>query len=265
MTDAPSLTLGVLGLGAMGGAIARAASSQPWCTRLVGFSPSGPRQPVDRLELLHGPREVAAAADILVLAVKPQRMREVCEGLRDATSPGAVFLSVAAGLPLERFARWLAVEPGRVVRAMPNLAAGIGASMTGLTGGSDEARRLARLVLEACGEVLDLPHEDHMHAFTALAGSAPALVAVFADALCDAGVAEGLPRADAVRIVQAMLRGTGSLMVASGQTPVALRDAVCSPGGTSIAGVIALESGGVRGACADAVKAIVRRSRELSG
>jgi pyrroline-5-carboxylate reductase len=149
---------------------------------------------------------------------------------------------------------------------MPNLAATLGFSATALFAAPEHQGWLgqAEWLFEAVGSVVRLPREADMHPFTAVASSGPAFACLFAEALADAGVHEGLTRETARVAVAAMLRGAAEMLSQPGATPAAIKDAVSSPGGTTIAGLAALESGAFRGSVMAAVIASTKRSRSLS-
>jgi pyrroline-5-carboxylate reductase len=204
-----------------------------------------------------------------VVAVKPADVREVCQAL--ATSGVPRVLSIAAGVTIDSLERWLAPEsepgpaPAAVVRAMPNtpalVAAGAAAISPGTTAGSDDVA-WARGILEAVGTVVELP-EASMDAVTGLSGSGPAYVFLLAEALIDAGVLVGLTRPVARDLAVQTLLGAARLLAETGDEPSNLRAAVTSPGGTTAAGVRALEAAGVRNAVLEAVVAATERSREM--
>ena len=203
------------------------------------------------------------SCDGAVIAVKP------------ADAPGAAaavgrvgarrVLSIAAGVRLATLVDAVADPSVAVLRAMPNTPAlvGLGASaLAAADGVDDDAVAWATGVLSAVGTV-DVVAEPALDAFTGAIGSGPAYVFLVAEALTDAAVAEGLPRAMAERAVQQLLTGSAALLRRSGD-PARLRSEVTSPGGTTAAGVRALEAHAVRAAFADAVRAATERSRELS-
>ncbi len=196
----------------------------------------------------------AAAADLVVLAVKPKDADAALAALRPAMRPGAVLLSVVLGLTAGRLAAALP-EGVAAARTMPNLAVRQGAGLIVLAAGSVPAdvETRVRALLLPLGTVVDLP-ESLFPAATALAGSGPGLLAVVAEGLEEGAVACGLSRPAAREMVHAVLAGTASLL-ADGSDPAALRQRVSSPGGSTIAGVAVLERGAVRAHVADAVRA----------
>lgn len=205
------------------------------------------------------------AADLWVLAVKPQLLQAVLTPLADRLT-GRTAVSIAAGLSLRSLADW---APGaRWIRAMPNQPAVVRAGATGLfaapTVGEAERAWVERL-FAAVGAAVWVDREEHLHAVTGLSGSGPAFVAVVAEALEDAGVAAGLPRPTARLLARRTIGGTAAQLEGEDLAPAALKDRVTSPGGTTIAGLAAAEDAGLRAAVQAAVLAAVRRSRELGG
>jgi pyrroline-5-carboxylate reductase len=202
-----------------------------------------------------------ADADVIV-AVKPDAVRGVCEQL--AAVGVARVLSIAAGVTLERLEAWLPV-PVPVVRAMPNTPALIGAGASAIAGGTHAGPgdlAWAEGILGSVGTVVRVG-EGLLDAVTGLSGSGPAYVFLLAEAMVDAGVLVGLPRAVASTLTVQTLLGSARLLAESGQTPEALRAGVTSPGGTTAAGLRALESASVRAAVLDAVSAASGRAAEL--
>jgi len=206
--------------------------------------------------------EEVPAADGAVIAVKPGDVPAACAALAHA-GIGRV-LSVAAGVTLDHLQAALA--PGTaVVRAMPNTPALIGAGAAAVAAGShagDDDVAWAEEVLGAVGLVVRLP-EEHLDAVTGLSGSGPAYVFLVAEALIDAGVLVGLPRDVSVGLTVQTLLGSARQLAESDDGPAALRATVTSPGGTTAAGLHALEQAGIRAAFADAVVSATERSRQL--
>jgi pyrroline-5-carboxylate reductase len=207
--------------------------------------------------------EVAIAQDVIVLAIKPQIFSIVVPDLAASIPDSSVVVSILAGTPLKQLE---AALPGKsVIRAMPNTPAQVGAGITAITAGSQvkpEQLAHARAVLEAVGSVVEVP-ESLMDAVTGLSGSGPAYVCLMVEALADGGVASGLPRPIAMQLAIDTVLGTAKLLKESGLHPGELKDRVTSPGGTTIAGVAALEERGLRSALIEAVKAATGRSKEL--
>ncbi|MHB1487646.1 MAG: pyrroline-5-carboxylate reductase [Acidimicrobiales bacterium] len=203
-----------------------------------------------------------------VLAVKPQDAEEACGQVSAASgaTASAPLVSIVAGLRLGQLEGWLG-DGVRVVRAMPNTPALVGAGASAIAGGSsasDEDMAWAESILAAVGTVHRVP-EALLDAVTGLSGSGPAYVFMVAEALIEAGVLVGLPRELSRSLTVQTLVGAARMMADTGQSPADLRAAVTSPGGTTAAGLRALEDKGVRSAFLDAVVAAAKRSVELAG
>lgn len=207
---------------------------------------------------------VAAEASVLVLAVKPQVMVPVLEELRPALTPRHLVLSIAAGVALRQLADGLG-EAVRLIRVMPNTPCLVGASASGFAPGpaaTAEDVALVERLFGAVGVAVRVP-EPLLDAVTGLSGSGPAFVYVMIEALADGGVKAGLPRDIAQKLAAQTVLGSAKMVLETGQHPGALKDAVASPGGTTIAGLHALERAGVRAALMDAVTAAADRATEL--
>ena len=208
--------------------------------------------------------EVVQQSDVLFLAVKPQMMADVLADIRPHIEPRHLVISVAAGVTLAALESGLGPNT-RLVRVMPNTPCLVEASASGFALGGKVAAADAQLVetlLSAVGVAFALP-ESQLDAVTGLSGSGPAFVYVMIEALSDGGVRMGLPRNVATRLAAQTVFGAAKMVLETGTHPAALKDAVASPGGTTIAGLHALERGGLRGVLINAVEAATLRSREL--
>ncbi len=208
------------------------------------------------------PRRATGGPGGAVVAVKPADVEDVCGALGLAGADRV--LSIAAGVSLASLESWLA-KPIPVVRAMPNMPALVGAGAAAISGGRAAGPgdlAWAERVLEAVGTVVTVP-ESTLDAVTGLSGSGPAYVFLLAEALIDAGVLVGLSRSVARQLTVQTLLGSARLLDETGEEPAALRAAVTSPGGTTAAGLRALEAGGMRHAVLEAVAAATERSRQL--
>ncbi len=204
---------------------------------------------------------VAAEAEIMLLAVKPQSLNAAAIGL--AGSPAPCVVSILAGVTL---AQLEAIFPSKaIIRAMPNTPAQVGAGVTAIatnTLATGEHLRLARKIFSAVGTVVEVA-ESLMNAVTGLSGSGPAYVAVMIEAMADGGVAAGLPRAIALQLATQTVLGTAQLVIETKLHPAQLKDQVTSPAGTTIAAIAQLEKAGLRSAMIEAVLAATRRADEL--
>jgi pyrroline-5-carboxylate reductase len=203
-------------------------------------------------------------ADVVVVAVKPQIVDRVLPVVKDHLKPGALVVSIAAGVPLAIFEESLP-SGAKVVRSMPNTAAIALAGATAIAAGThatEEDMRVAQALFEAVGRcaVLD---ENLLDAVTGLSGSGPAYIMVIIEALADGGVKVGLGRDTALMLAAQTVYGAAKLQLETGEHPGRLKDMVTSPGGTAIAGLHTLESGGLRRTLIDAVEAAANRSAEL--
>lgn len=212
-------------------------------------------------------REIAEAADVLVLAVKPQFFPEVVAEVREAVRPETLVISIAAGLSLERIAGLFNrdVATMRLIRCMPNTPALVNAGCTAVCPGAGASEADVALCLSLVGSFgrgIVIP-ERLMDAASAVAGSSPAFVFMFIEALADGAVEAGMPRAQAYEFAAAAVAGSAQLILETGRHPGDLKDMVCSPGGTTIEGVKALESRAFRAACMEAVGACVARAQTL--
>lgn len=209
----------------------------------------------------------AANADILVLAVKPQVMKAVCAELADSvTARRPLVISIAAGIRLDQFERWLGAG-APLVRAMPNTPALIGAGASGLVANarvSPAQREQAAAILGAAGRSVWIEREELMDSVTALSGSGPAYFFLLVEAMIDAAIAQGLPREVASALATQTCLGAGRMLVESGEAPATLRERVTSPGGTTAAALDAFAAGDLRGLVARALDAAQRRGRTLS-
>ncbi len=207
---------------------------------------------------------VAGEADILVLAVKPQYFQTVIEEVRDVVTGDMLVISIAAGKTLDWIEQAFHKEI-KLVRCMPNTPAMVGAGCTGVCVNSrvsPEETALSLKLMESFGRASLVP-ESLMDAVGAVSGSSPAFVFMFLEAMADAAVAAGMPRAQACEFAAQAVYGSAKLMLESGKHPGELKDMVCSPGGTTIQGVRVLEEKGLRGAVMDALQAVVEQTRKL--
>jgi pyrroline-5-carboxylate reductase len=200
--------------------------------------------------------------DVIVIAVKPNVVVDVCKDIQKIQN-NALIISIAAGVQLETLENLL---PGRrVVRVMPNTGCLVAESATGYATGklcTSRDKAMVESIFGAVGTVQEIK-ELLLNAVTGLSGSGPAFVFQFIEALADGGVRSGLPRDVATQLAAQTVKGAAQMILETGEHPGSLKDKVCSPGGTTIAGVQALESGGFRAATISAVTAATRRSMQL--
>ena len=216
-------------------------------------------------QVADAPQNVLNCADIIFLAVKPQMMTAALGQLTAALNSDQLIVSIAAGITI-RSLQSLLPDGQRVIRVMPNTPCLIQRGACGISGGetstTDDLKIVSEL-LSTVGIVETVP-ERLLDAVTGLSGSGPAYVFQMIEALSDGGVRAGLPRAVATRLAAQTLAGAADMLLQTEQHPGVLKDAVTSPGGTTIAGLQQLERSGLRSALIDAVQAATDRSRELA-
>lgn len=231
-----------------------AESSREAFTKAVGEQSTVSPTPGNCLEVV----------DIVFLAVKPQYVRAALAELTGVLNPNQLVVSIAAGITISTLEENLPAGQ-RVMRVMPNTPCLIGKGACGVSSGTHATQADSKTVcqlLETIGLVERVP-ESLLDAVTGLSGSGPAYVFQMIEALSDGGVLVGLPRATATRLAAQTLAGAAEMLLQSGEHPGVLKDAVTSPGGTTIAGLQALEQAGLRAALIDAVQAATSRSKEL--
>jgi pyrroline-5-carboxylate reductase len=212
------------------------------------------------------PVDAAARADVLLLAVKPQDMRALLAEISGALRPGTLVVSMAAGVPTATLEAGLP-DGTPVVRVMTNTPVFVDEAMSAVSAGShasEEQLAQVEAMLRPVGKVVRVP-EAQQDAVTALSGSGPAYFFYLVESMIDAGILLGLPRAVAAELIVQTAVGSAKMLRESGEHPVLLREAVTSPGGTTIAAIRTMEDHGVRAAMLSAIEAARDRSRELAG
>ena len=246
--------VGFIGMGNMGTAILKGLLKTYRPDQLVFTQPTeakGKRTEAETgVKYAATNEEVAKNAEILVLAVKPQFYNSVLPEIGEVLAKDAIVISLAPGVTIDSIREKLGGK-GRIVRCMPNTPAMIGEGMTGVcydeTLFSEKERKDIQDIFESFGEMQLVP-EHLMDVVTCLSGSSPAYVYMFIEALADAGVKHGMPRAAAYKFAAKAVAGSAEMVLKTGKHPAELKDNVCSPGGTTIAGVAALEEYGLRNA-----------------
>ncbi len=211
--------------------------------------------------------EVQIPVEVVILAVKPQQLENILPAYRDLAAAGTVFLSIAAGKPIEFYERVLGGESA-IVRGMPNTPAAIGQGMTVLSANravTADQHALCESLMAAVGEVAWLVDEQLMDAVTAVSGSGPAYVFLLIECLTDAAVSVGLERALARQLAEQTVAGAGAYALSSEHEPAELRRRVTSPGGTTEAALeILLSQDAFPALLVQAVQAANKRARELA-
>lgn len=262
--------LAVIGTGTMGEAIVAGLVGAGWTPHDIVCTTRSRQRADDLADRLGVETSLAndaavSGATIVLITLKPQTLVDELARFAPAIAPDAIVVSVAAGITTAAIE---AVLPSTaVIRAMPNTPLTVGRGMTALTAGAhagEEDLAAARDLFNPVGEVV-IVHEADMDAVTAVSGSGPAYVFRFVEAWIDAATAQGLDADVARQLVIQTLLGSATMLAAHGADPIALRSDVTSPGGTTAAGIAALDDAGFAAAVAAAVDAARRRANELAG
>lgn len=255
---------GFIGSGNMGGAIARALAKKTKNFLLTDRSGKA-KALAEELGVSYGTNEDAARCDRVFLGVKPHMMQDMLAPLQEILRQRRpLLITMAAGLQINQIEAFAGTRLP-VIRIMPNTPVAVGKGVIQYCRNdlvTDEVLEDFLQDLQHAG-MLDALEERLIDAGSALSGSGPAYVYMFLEALADGAVACGIPRAKAMEYAAATIIGAGEMFLATGQHPGALKDAVCSPGGSTIMGVKALENKGFRGAVMDCVTATYNRNKEL--
>ncbi len=208
--------------------------------------------------------EVTKQADILVLAIKPGMFVTVLPEIVNVEKDGQIIVSIAAGKSIASIEKAYG-RPIKLVRVMPNTPALVGEAMSGLSGNANvtaEEMELVKEIFESFGKAEIVP-ESLMDTVTGVSGSSPAYVYMFIEAMADAAVADGMPRRQAYTFAAQSVLGAAKMVLETGEHPGVLKDAVCSPGGTTIEAVAVLEEKGLREAVIAGQRACVKKSKEM--
>lgn len=264
------MKLGVIGCGKMATALVKGAIFQKVVVAQDVLGVSRTDASRERFSEETGARhtakidEVVQESDVILLATKPYDLLGVIQSAELGKFPEKLFISVAAGLTLDSMQ-----EAGggkcKIVRTMPNTPSLVGKGAAAFSMGSrcEEAdRKIVESILGAVGLSVEVP-EKLIDAVTGLSGSGPAYIYLVIEALADGGVQAGLPRADALKLAAQTVSGAAAMVLETGLHPAVLKDMVTSPGGTTIAGLAALEEGAMRSTLIAAVTASVARAKEL--
>ncbi len=264
-----NLRLGIIGIGKMGGIVARSIAdvvfpaAQIWVTDLD-------KTLVDRLCEEKGTNRASdigalvTSTDVILCAVPPGAVPHILPQVARSLSSPQWLISIAAGVTTQTLESYFDTAPP-VVRVMPNISASVGAAISVLTTGTAAGEghlEIASEIFNACGTSLVMA-ERHLDAVTGVSGSGPAYVALFIEALADAGVHVGLPRADAEQLAIHTVLGAATMLAETAEHPAVLKNRVTTPGGTTAAGLHALEQGGLRATLTEAILAATARAKEL--
>jgi len=208
--------------------------------------------------------EVVKHSDILILAVKPQIMKEVVHEVAKYLDLSKLIISIAAGVPLDAIES-CAKRELKLIRVMPNICVSVREGASAIAGGKHISKvdlMIAKTIFDSVGKSLFV-EENLLDAVTGLSGSGPAYIFLIIDALADAGVKVGLSRDDALLLASQTVLGASKMLIETGEHPGKLKDLVTSPGGTAIAGLHTLEEGGLRTTLMNAVEVATQRSKGL--
>lgn len=266
-----SETLAILGCGKIGEILAEGLVASGWRKADQIIVTARREERVRELADRHGFRattsnaEAVRDAKVLVISVKPQDMETLVGQIVGDVTPAHLLITIAAAIPTRFLEKRIPVEIP-VVRAMPNTPSQVRQGVAAICPGTyatDEHLKVAEEILSHVGRVVRLT-EPYMDAVTAVSGSGPAYFALLAEAMIDAGIMLGLSRSVSTELVVQTMFGTAQLLRDEGMHPVELREAVTSPGGTTIMAIRELEQAGVRAALLNAIQAAMERSRELA-
>ncbi len=265
------MKIGFIGLGNMATAIISGILKKNYVTNedIIGFDVNEEaRESIKakfNISVVDNNEAVASKADILVLAVKPQFMPIAIADIRRAVKQNTILVSIAAGKTLQYLAEQMGRQDCKIVRCMPNTPALVLEGCTGVcaNGNVNEEDIEKVLGILNCFGTAYVVSEHLMDAVVGVSGSSPAYVFLFIEAMADAAVAEGMPRALAYKFAAQAVLGSAKLVLETGKHPGELKDMVCSPGGTTIQAVKVLEEKGMRAAVMDAVEACIQKSKEL--
>jgi len=263
--------VGFIGVGNMASAIIGGVASADLIPRSDIIASARTLETLDKASMELGistttdNKAVASAEKLLFLCVKPKNIKEVIDEIKDVVKDDVLIISIAAGVTLDKlgeaFGRKL-----KIVRVMPNIAALVGAGMSGISANENVDEDELNYVLDIfnCLGHAQVVKEQDMDVVTSLSGGGPAFVAMFIEALADGAVAEGMHRDDAYMFAARTVQGAAKMIARTNMHPGELKDKVCSPGGTTIEGTIALENSAFRAATIDAIRACTQKSRDMA-
>ena len=269
------MKLGVIGVGNMGAAIikgyiAAGADAEAICVAGHSAEKTAAFAKETGVTVCRDIGTLTATCDAVMIAVKPKDVKGVLEEMASALTSDKVIISIAAGLSIAALSEMASGSDGvsrggKIVRVMPNTPSMVGAGMSALCRSesvTEEEFDFVLNIFRSIGEAEEIP-ENLMDAVTGVSGSGPAFVYLFIEALADGAVLAGLPRTKAMKFAAQTVLGSAKMVLETGQHPGELKDAVCSPGGTTIEGVRALEASGFRHTAMSAVIAAAEKSKNM--
>ena len=264
-------TIGFIGAGNMGGAMIGGICNSGLISPEQIIASDYSKDSLEKLHSTYGIRtalsneEAAAASDILFLAVKPNKFAEVLPGIASSLKECCIVVSIAAGQSIASVSAYLGSDK-KIVRAMPNTPALVGESMSALCCNphvTDTELAIVKQLFECFGKA-EIVTETMIDTVVGVSGSSPAYVYMFIEAMADAAVADGMPRAMAYKFAAQSVLGAAKMVLETGRHPGDLKDMVCSPGGTTIEAVASLEANGLRNAVIAAQRACVQKSKDMT-
>ncbi len=263
-------TIGFIGVGNMGGAILKSVAQAgivdkkrifAYDISIASLTALEQELGISKASDLH---ELVSKSDIIILGVKPNVVDKVLKECAEDFTANTILVSIAVGLPIELY-KSIIGDNRKIVRAMPNTPALVGEGMTLISYEEDftqEDIKTIKEIFECTGKV-EVLEEKYMSEVTALTGSSPAYVFMFIEAMADAAVLSGLPRALSYKLAAQSVLGSAKMVLETGKHPGELKDQVCSPAGTTIEAVSVLEQAGMRSAIIQAMTACTERAREI--
>ncbi len=264
------IKLGFIGIGNMGSAMIRSIAKSPNLPIRGIYIYDIDTEKMNALkndtgaEILKSGAEVVEKSDVIILAVKPNMVKTVLEESIDKFDDKKILVSIAVGLPIKLY-KDIIGNNRKVIRTMPNTPAQVGEGMTLISYDnniSEDDLKIVRPLFETLGKV-DTIDEKLMSEVTALTGSSPAYVFMFIEAMADAAVLSGIPRGMAYKLAAQAVLGSAKMVLETGKHPGELKDQVCSPAGTTIEAVSALEKNGFRYSIIEAMNECTKRAREI--
>lgn len=216
------------------------------------------------ITILNNETEITEKSDIIILAVKPNIYPIILEKIKPSLHSRSIILTIAAGFPIEKTENIIG-DDKKIVRTMPNTPAQVLEGMTAVAFNkniNNEEKNIIFELLNSFGKSIEI-EESLMNAYTGISGSLPAYIFMFAEALADGGVLEGMPRDKAYTIISQSILGSAKMILETGKHPAVLKDEVCSPAGTTIEAIKVLEKGNIRATLIEAVKACSQKAKAM--
>lgn len=267
----PDMRVAILGAGKMGGILLQAFLKNTLVDAENITATVGHKERAVALSAQYGVQvstnnvEAAKGADVIVLGVKPWQVASLLAEIKPSLKPGTLLLSIAAGVKISEMEEAAGAKVA-VIRAMPNTPAMLTAGMTAFCRGSqvtDAQMKIAERIFQTIGRAV-VVEEKHMDAVTGLSGSGPAFFYIIIEAMAEGGVNMGLPRDVATLLASQTMFGSARMVLETGYHPAMLKDAVTTPAGSTVDGILALEEGGLRAALIQAVRKATLRAKELA-